>query len=160
MTLVRWTPKRHTAPWPIRNLHADIDRFFDDFFALTPVSFQHTGHPAHDGDGMFLPRVDVRDLGETYQVIAHVPGFTKEQLSVEVHGDRLTLGGTVDKDDEASEEHYYRRESHSGSFCREIDLPGEVLAEGHEAHLNNGVLTVTLKKVTDDSPKTVQVPIS
>ena len=106
-----------------------------------------------DGPGLF--RTDVRDTGDTYLVEADLPGVKKEDIHVDIDGDRLTVsaqrGGT--KEERARDGSYIRCERSCGSFSRSFDISG-VQAEGISAAYDNGVLTLTMPK------KTAAVPAS
>ena len=71
-----------------------------------------------DGPGLF--RTDVRDTGDTYLVEADLPGVKKEDIHVDIDGDRLTVsaqrGGT--KEERARDGSYIRCERSCGSFWR------------------------------------------
>lgn len=106
-----------------------------------------------DGPGLF--RTDVRDTGDAYLVEADLPGVKKEDIHVDIDGDRLTVsaqrGGT--KEERARDGSYIRCERSCGSFSRSFDISG-VQAEGISAAYDNGVLTLTMPK------KTAAVPAS
>lgn len=56
------------------------------------------------------PRVDIKATDTEYVINAEVPGFNKEDLSLELHEDRLILKVENRQDVEEKGENYLRRE--------------------------------------------------
>lgn len=110
------------------------------FFKLLP---EHKNLPVQLGEyegGLFL------------RVL--MPGIAKERVSVELHGQNLTICGQV------VPEHcfYLRQERPAGTFCRTLRLGslGDNLdADKVTADLNNGVLTVRLPKKAQERAREV-----
>ncbi|MFB6111302.1 MAG: Hsp20/alpha crystallin family protein [Halobacteriaceae archaeon] len=95
--------------------------------------------------------VDVLDRGDAFLVRVEVPGFTEEDIHVELRDNRLLVEG-----ERATEEaegdltgRYIRRERRTESVNRTITLPEEVDAEAVSASLREGLLEVTLPKAAD-----------
>lgn len=85
---------------------------------------------------------------------AAMPGFTLEDIGVEVHDRTLRLSGERKADDERT---YVRRERFTGRFDRRVRLPFSVDANGAQASLNNGVLEVRLPRLESDKPRKIAV---
>ena len=77
-------------------------------------------------------------------------------LEVHAHRDTLTLRGTrrPAADDQAT---YHRHERWSGTFTRSLQLPYRVDADRIEAHLENGVLRLSLPRPETDKPRRVAI---
>jgi HSP20 family protein len=135
--LVRRSPYRELG-----NFERDADRFFRNFFDLT--RFPSWG----DGSEMAAlePNVNVFEDGDNIVVEAQVPGLKKENLQLDLSGDRLSLRGEVKEESEKKERNYHMKEMRYGSFERTIPLPYEVTAEKAKAELKDGMLRVTLPK--------------
>src|SRR5687767_14779887 len=54
-------------------------------------------------------------------------------------------------------EAYHRRERRSGSFTRSIQLPYRIDPDRIEAHLENGVLRLSLPRPQEDKPRRIAV---
>ena len=108
---------------------------FDPFRSFDEMtrSFFGNGEP-----GLF--RTDVRDTGDAYLVEADLPGVKKEDIHVDIDGER---GGS--KEERAQDGSYIRCERSYGSFSRSFDISG-VQAENISAAYENGVLTLTMPK--------------
>jgi HSP20 family protein len=99
--------------------------------------------------------IDVADEGEHLRVVADLPGFEKSDIDLAVANGVLTIRGNREMESEEDDGEYLRRERRSQSMKRSISLPEEIDEEGASASYSNGVLTVTLPKIsadyTDDS---------
>jgi HSP20 family protein len=94
--------------------------------------------------------VDVADHDDSVVVTADLPGFEKEDIDLSVSGRRLTIRAVRESTDETTDEAYVRRERRHESMRRAVPLPDDVDEEAAAARYTNGVLTVTLPKVTVD----------
>ena len=147
--MIRWSPSAELA-----NLHSAMDRLFEDFF----------GHPTQAGDGgqrtatatYFLP-LDVKEVGNGYEIHAPVPGFKPEEVDVTFSQGALTIRAEHSEESSREQGGYLRREVSHGNFQRSIQLPGDVKQEDITASFENGVLTVSVPKVPRPEPKKIQV---
>lgn len=91
--------------------------------------------------------LDVKDQGEAYVLEADLPGLKKEDLSVTLEGNYLTI--SAQRSDQQQEEDaagsYIRRERNYGSLSRTFDI-SEVDTEGITASYRAGVLSLWLPK--------------
>lgn len=138
MNLVRCSPNNRCA---VRAKRASglFDDIFDGF--LTPFSM--AGNPgAISGDSGL--RVDIYEKKSVLFIDAELPGIAKEDISIDVKGDLLTLGGERKIDEEIAEEHHYRRERNFGTFERTFKLPFEVNSDTVKATFINGILKLEI----------------
>ena len=94
-----------------------------------------------------------RDAGDAYVLEADLPGVKKEDIHIDVDGDRLSISaqrssGREEKDQDGN---YIRCERSYGSFSRSFDISG-VRSEDITAAYENGVLTLTMPKQTTAVP--------
>ncbi|RMH13654.1 MAG: Hsp20/alpha crystallin family protein [Planctomycetota bacterium] len=101
--------------------------------------------------------LDISETNDALIVRASLPGFSKDDVNVEVNNGVLTISGTHKEEHEEKTEKYYRRERRTGSVSRRIALPVSVAEDKAKAELVNGVLTLTLPKAHKDSPKRITV---
>ncbi|QLD89858.1 Hsp20/alpha crystallin family protein [Natronomonas salina] len=131
-----------------RNPFDEIERMFDRMSS----QFDPTEGGALGGPLGGSVAVDVEDAGDEYVVTADLPGYDREDIDVQLAGERLTVSAdhtdatTAEEDDGR----YVRKERRQQSVSRTIRLPEAVDESGTEAEYNNGVLTVTLPKVGVD----------
>ena len=93
-----------------------------------------------------LPMVDLKELNDSFVVKADVPGFTKDQIDIDVSGNTLTLKGMKSKQDESSDETWAIKERQETSFQRSIGLPVPIKMSEIKASLKDGVLHLEIPK--------------
>ena len=146
MAFVRWTPGRDLMP-----MREEIERWL------------HRVLRPGDGDdetwmrGAWAPPVDLYETDEAFVLKAELPGFATEDLQIEFHDHRLTLRGERQRETEAKEEQYHRRERAYGRFERTFWLPASVDAEKIHASLKDGVLELRLPKSEAAKPKRIAI---
>jgi HSP20 family protein len=99
--------------------------------------------------------VDVASYDDEFVVVVDLPGYETEDIDLTVDGDRLTIEAEREStsDFEGGEEGdaFLRRERSTRSVRRSIRIPEAVDEEGARASYTNGVLTVTLPKLSPES---------
>ncbi len=91
-------------------------------------------------------RVDIFEDATAFHIDAELPGLTKEQISLVIEDDMLTIKAERKQETEESKKDYHRVERMSGSFSRSFNL-GEVIDQNTiQADFENGILRVTLPK--------------
>jgi HSP20 family protein len=156
---------RYNSPFGLRHLDRDeflapFDRVFDEVFA------NHFPELTKElGVGFFekqsYPRVDVVDYSDRVEILADIPGVSKDEVSVEVQENVLTISGQKVKkvDDKELTGKYIRRELKHSSFKRSFTLGEQIDKSEPQAKFENGLLTVTLAKVKPVIPVTKKVKI-
>jgi HSP20 family protein len=100
------------------------------------------------GSGMLTGvDVDVVDDGEDVVVVADLPGFEKDEISVQADDHRLRISAEREEEKEEEEKDYYKRERTQRTLSRTVTLPVEVNVDDSSASYENGVLSVRLPKV-------------
>ncbi len=131
-------------------------RGFDELFKdeLLPRSFFGR---AGNGDGGFVPAVDVREGENEFVFTAELPGLTSEDVSITLDDNVLTLAGERKLENEENREQFHRIERRYGSFTRSFTLPHEVDDEQVAATFTNGVLTITVPKTEKAKPRQIEI---
>lgn len=132
---------------PFYPLRSDFEKNFLDFFSPS----------VRTKAGYIEPAVDVVEQDDNIIVKAQVPGIPKENITIEVNGDQITIKGEHRMEKEEKKENFYRQEIQYGSFYRLIDLPSEVEKNEAAASLKDGLLEVTLKKSKTSAPKKIEI---
>ena len=129
------------------NLFDTFDNFARDFFRSSNASL-----PAF--------RTDIRELDGKYVLEAELPGFSKEDISLDVKDGILTISAEHKESSDQKDEKgsYIRRERRYGSFSRSFDISG-INESGITAAYNNGILEVTLPKQAPVVPESRQIAI-
>ena len=104
----------------------------------------------------WVPAVDIEELEDAYVVEAEVPGVKREDVNIEVvSGNELTISGEIKVRER--EGVIRRRTRRVGEFEFRVLLPNEVNAEGIDAKLNEGVLTVRIPKAERAQRRRIEV---
>ncbi len=128
------------------NVFDTFDNFARDFFRRS-----NTDLPAF--------RTDIRDTGDGYVLEAELPGFNKEDITLDLKDNILTITATHSESAEKKDEGgYIRRERRYGSFQRSFDVTG-IDESGITAAYENGVLALTLPKAKPAEPETHRIEI-
>jgi len=105
----------------------------------------------------FRPAVDVSETATHYAISFELPGTEKEEVSVEVHDNVLTIKGEKKATEVAEGERRHHVERAYGSFTRAFTLPGDVEGDAVKATFRNGVLTVEIPKAEEQKPTVVKI---
>lgn len=109
---------------------------------------------------VFSPAIDVVVEKDNVIVKADLPGLTKDDVSVTLQDNYLTITGEKKQETEQQEANYFLSERVYGSFTRTIELPLAVDAAKIEARFKDGTLQVTLPKSEEARPKQIEVKVS
>lgn len=130
------------------------DNFFDTFDNFTRKFFQ--------GSNATLPdfRTDIRDCGDRFVLEAELPGFGKEDISLDVKEGILTITAQHKESSDQTDDkgQYIRRERRYGSFSRSFDISG-IEESGITAAYHSGVLELTLPKAVPAVPESRRIAI-
>lgn len=110
--------------------------------------------------GSWLPPVDIHESDDAYTLVADLPGMKKEDVSVNILEDRVTLKGSRKREERHEEKGYRRYERAEGTFERSFRINGGVDAAKVEATFENGVLTVHLPKPEEAKPRQIEVKVN
>lgn len=93
----------------------------------------------------FTPTFNFYEKDGKYHLIADLPGVKRDEISVNVEDNIITVSGKRESEKEEEKANYYFKESTYGSFSRSLRLPTEVEEDGVEASFKDGVLKVEMK---------------
>jgi HSP20 family protein len=104
--------------------------------------------------------INVREEDEAYVLSALVPGFSSDELKIQVLDDVVRIDGEYERSrpvDKADDSNYLVRELPQGAFTRTLRLPASIDADHVEAEVTNGVLTLRLPKAESARPKQIKI---
>ena len=142
---------------------SDIDRMFgamdllrnkmDGIFGNYDRSFDYSPGLTFTSS---IPKTNLYETGESFEIRAEVPGVSKEDLNVKIQGNYLEISGARVSD---TPEGYkvHRSEIGANSFLRSFTLPSDIDAEKVEAILKNGVLYLNLPKSEAAKPRQISI---
>jgi HSP20 family protein len=103
-------------------------------------------------------RMDVTENDKEYQVLAELPGVNKEEISITINGNEVSVSAEVKHEKVVKDgETVLRAERYYGSIHRAFSLGQEVDEATAEAKYNNGVLELTLPKKSVAAAKRIAV---
>lgn len=105
--------------------------------------------------GGWQPMVDVEETADSYVFEADLPGVRREDISVELRDHDLWISGELREKEHAGVLH--RKTRRTGSFSYRTTLPSEVDPDQVEASLDNGVLTVRVRKAEAATPRQIEI---
>jgi HSP20 family protein len=146
--------------WP-DDLLREMDRMFEPIRPAWRHRLARSGRPWMGfPSGVRQPPVDIKETADSVIVTAELPGIEKGSVDVQVSEESIEIKGEM-KDEETEEgDNYYRRERSYSSIYRELALPAEVVPDKATAKMKDGILEVTVPKVTQteqDKKKKVEV---
>jgi len=106
--------------------------------------------------GVNIPTTDVYTKDNKLVIEAHLPNFEKDDVNIQVDGNALVVGAERHEKQEDKSKKYVVRES-SSSFYRRISLPERANTDKVEAHLDDGILKVTVPLMPLPEPKKIAI---
>jgi HSP20 family protein len=148
---------RDMIPFRRRNGLAPMDIFrdffgrdiIDDFFASSMLPMGMAG-------GF---RADIKETEKEYVVEAELPGYDKENIEIDLIGDRLTISAKKNEEINEERENYIRKERRSGQVSRSFMVSG-IKNEEVSAQYVDGMLKITLPKEEDTKPRSSRIDIN
>jgi HSP20 family protein len=119
-----------------------FDDLFDQMNRMLTSAFPDV---ARISVNSWSPPVDIQDTDDAYLVEADLPGVRPEDVTVDLQGKELRIGGEYGAAEGDSEQQRTRR---TGHFDYRLTLPGEVNSESCTADLEHGVLRLRLPKAS------------
>jgi HSP20 family protein len=96
--------------------------------------------------GALSPAVDLAEDEKSFKVSVELPGVRREDVTVELHEDVLTIRGEKKSEREEKKDRVHWVERSYGSFSRSFTLPPTALAEELKASFKDGVLAIEIPK--------------
>lgn len=143
----------------MQQLQSEMDQLFQDFSTGLGRRDVSTARSPQPGVQAWTPEVDVFRRGDELVVRADLPGIARENVSVDLEDDVLTIRGERRHESEEEREGVYWSERSFGSFERMIPLPEGVNESEAEASFKDGVLEITMPAPKEESPRKRRIEI-
>ena len=145
-------PGRSLLRSPLLPLDREVTDLFGDFLGGSESAWSRS-------EG-FVPTLDVTENDAEIIVSAELPGLDPKNVKVELEDDVLTIRGEKKRvrEERDGDRHRYTERAF-GSFERSIRLAQEVDPDAIQAAHRNGVLTVTLPKVTPAGARSIEIQV-
>ncbi len=105
-----------------------------------------------------LIRINVTENNTAYTVHAEIPGMKKEDVKVQVDGNRVSINAeTKQEKEEKAGERVICRECYKGSSYRSFTLGSDIDENKAQAKFENGILELTLPKKIESAAKRLEI---
>ena len=104
----------------------------------------------------YVPNTDIFETDDALQLVMEVPGVDRKDVEIRVEEDVLRVEARIDTSKYQGMEPLYT-EYNVGHFARSFALSHQIDQQQISAALNDGVLTLTLKKVREAQPKRIEI---
>ena len=134
---------------PVMNSNSWFPTVFDDFFNSDWIPKMKATAPA----------VNVKEDAKAYTMEVAVPGIKKEFCRVNINADGnldIAIENKMEHKEEDKKQHYLRREFSYSNYQQTYVLPDDIVKDNIAAKVDDGVLTITMPKVTKDDVKKIQ----
>ena len=143
------------AARPLRIFTRDPFRNFETMRQMMDSMFDAAALPELRNE--LEPAINLYEKDGAYTLECAVPGYKKEDITVEARGDEVMISGSYSQEKTEEKNHYHRQEIRGGSFSRTVALPQDVDPEQVAAKLENGILKIELHPTKAIKTKTIPV---
>ena len=136
-----------------------FDDFFDDFFdfpSFNDKAMRKAERNLYGRHAANMMKTDVQEHDDHYEVDIDLPGFRKEELSLELKDGYLVISAAkgFDKDQKEKETgKVVRRERYAGSMSRSFYVGEDMEQEDIHAKYESGVLKLSIPKAEKKKPE-------
>ncbi len=95
----------------------------------------------------WVPPVDLYETAEQYVIAVELPGLSRNDFQISIQDGKVVLKGQRPPRNHTNEQ-FHRVERGHGQFSRTFALPQPIDEAGIVADLRNGILSVTIPKLT------------
>lgn len=148
--LIYWQPLRE-----IDSVRSQLNRLFDEL----SLSGARPSACAQSGPAVPAPAVELQDTGTAIILRAEVPGVEAKDLDVQVSREAVSLAGEY-RQPQSEQLRKWRSELQYGRFRRLVELPEPVENDRLQAEFKDGILTLTLPKLSAARPLVVKVRVA
>ena len=138
-------------------------RYLDPFADMRRLS-SFMDEVFNDNHVLRYSDMDVIENENEYVIQLDIPGFTNEEIVVEVSNDEVLISAEkkiIERNDENDNievlPNYLYRARRNSNVKRRYSLRSPIDSKNSNVELRNGVLTVTLKKSESSKPRRIEV---
>jgi HSP20 family protein len=133
----------------IENIRQQIDKVFDQRATTRDNS-----------EATWMPALELADAGDNFVLKAQLPGIDPKDIDVQVTREAISISGERRYENTDEKSRYVRSEFRYGKFHRVLPLPAHIQNDSVQAEYKDGILTLTLPKVTEARNKVVKINLA
>ena len=135
-----------------------FDDFFHDPFGMMTAAVEE---PLYGKHAKNLMKTDVREKEDSYELDIDLPGFKKEEITVDLKNGCLTISAAkgLDKEESEKDGKYIRQERYTGACSRSFYVGSEVNPAQVSAKFEDGILRISIPKAVKQLPQSTTVDI-
>lgn len=102
-------------------------------------------------------KADIIDHDDKIEIIAEIAGFSKEEVSLDLKDNVISIKAEKDKTKESKDIKYISKELNHSNFKRSFKLSDNFELNKIKATFNNGLLHVDILKKKPEKPKKIKI---
>ena len=124
-----------------------MPKIFDDDF------FRNDFFDRKDRMNFNLMKTDIREDDKSYLLEVDLPGYSKDDIKIDITDGYLTINAKVEKEDNDENKNYVRRERFTGEVSRSFYVGEDIKEDEVKASFKNGILTLEVPKQSLEDKK-------
>jgi HSP20 family protein len=133
----------------IETIRQQLDKVFDQRAATRNKS-----------EATWMPAMELADTGDNFVLKAQLPGIDPKDVDVQVTPEAISISGERRYENTDAKSGYVRSEFRYGKFHRVLPLPAHIQNDSVQAEYKDGILMLTLPKVTEARNKVVKINLA
>ena len=140
------------------------ENLFDDDWMDFPFERDFWGrkNPLYGKNAKNIMKTDIRENDEGYELDIDLPGFKKDEITIDLDNGYLTISAAkgLDKDEQDKKGKYIRKERYAGAVQRSFYVGDAVTEEDVKAKFEDGILRLSIPKKdarTVETKKTIAI---
>jgi HSP20 family protein len=133
----------------IETLREQLDKAFDGLATARDNS-----------EAAWMPALELADAGDNFVLKAQLPGIDPKDIDVQVTREAISISGERRYENTEEKPGYVRSEFRYGKFHRTLPLPAHIQNDSVQAEYKDGILMLTLPKVTEARNKVVKINLT
>ena len=124
------------------------ESLFDEFFGDWDREMRHMDRQLYGKNAAREMKTDVHEHEDHYEVYIDLPGFKKDEITLELQNGYLTVTAAkgLDKDETSTKGKVIRKERWAGTMQRSFYVGDELTESDIGAKLEHGVLMLSIPK--------------
>ena len=125
------------------------ENLFDEFFGDFGREMRRMDRQLYGKNAAREMKIDVREHEDHYEVDVDLPGFKKDEITLELQNGYLTLTASkgLDKEETTKKGRLIRQERYAGTLQRSFYVGDSLTEADIGAKLEHGVLSLNIPKV-------------